>query len=820
MAEEKEPTLEELMAELDAETTLDSQEEIKSHESEDDDEEESPLRAALEKVKNRHGSGKGLASLTPTSDSKAPLSPATNGVDAKKEQAKEVPAKKDEKQAQPAKASSKPVGSEASKATPNGTRSSTPAPAATPVAKPAAAAPAVTKPEDSKAQGGEQQTASGGGSEAGGGAGEDGSLLGRWWSSAKSTIHTAQELLEAESVSIDYQHGHEAGLTAATKVSAMFSAYTSDFLATASDVAASARSGNTKFLLKPNALFGAPLDVIARRECEDAEAEACPVLVEQMLDMLQHHIRAHGPLPLSLLTKVEKEGERARLNELRDAIDDGAEASSLELSGDTSLLVGLLRLFLLELPEPLLSFGLYSDFLDAALSEGPSACADVAEHLPPPARALARRLLPFFQSAFAGEDKEPANALPTVALAVGPLLLRRREAELHALLLDALQVRQATTVLLSNAHTVFKPSVWFLRPWLAVYALQVTGGAEEAAGEPRWLELTVDAHQVLLGGKEAVEGSVVDASNWGHAPLRNAQRVVTMVAAAKFEDKTLLVSFAGNSAQEGIAEAEEVQLEASPDGLSFSQKVTRRFAGRFLRPLPWQEEVERWAKSHVGKEFDETSHPAELQELWRLSYPDRDPPARRDPSWSRLGFVDPDPAEDFMADGVGLLALQEMVRLARADPDAFASTLQRSLSPPPAPGNNGQGGGGYLWALGAIRVVGLLLELLLLLPPSAEGGRRREGAGAGWGEERFPNKRGAACRRALGNLLRGEGGEEAFPLLFAAAMRWLDEGMEGQASSYIEDVFRRVRWSLRAALRSPAVKDIPSLRAALAGPLR
>lgn len=74
--------------------------------------------------------------------------------------------------------------------------------------------------------------------------------------------------------------------------------------------------------------------------------------------------------------------------------------------------------------------------------------------------------------------------------------------------------------------------------------------------------------------------------------------------------------------------------------------------------------------------------------------------------------------------------------------------------------------------------------------------------------------------QALGNLLRGEGGEEAFPLLFAAAMRWLDEGMEGQASSYIEDVFRRVRWSLRAALRSPAVKDIPSLRAALAGPLR
>ncbi len=98
MAEEREPTLEELMAELDAETTMpDSTEDLKSEE--DDDEEESPLRAALEKVKNRHGAGGALEQPAPPGKQLS-SSPTSSGEDAKQIAPKEEPAKKEGAQVQ------------------------------------------------------------------------------------------------------------------------------------------------------------------------------------------------------------------------------------------------------------------------------------------------------------------------------------------------------------------------------------------------------------------------------------------------------------------------------------------------------------------------------------------------------------------------------------------------------------------------------------------------------------------------------------------------------------------------------------------------
>jgi len=110
-----------------------------------------------------------------------------------------------------------------------------------------------------------------------------------------------------------------------------------------------------------------------------------------------------------------------------------------------------------------------------------------------------------------------------------------------------------------------------------------------------------------------------------------------MVAAAKFEDRTLVLCFAGDWAQDGLAEIEEVVIEEGADGPGLQERITRRFAGRFLRPLPWQEQIEKWAAQNVGLAWDEELHASEVLELWRLSLPGTDPPARKDTRWNLLG---------------------------------------------------------------------------------------------------------------------------------------------------------------------------------------
>ena len=82
----------------------------------------------------------------------------------------------------------------------------------------------------------------------------------------------------------------------------------------------------------------------------------------------------------------------------------------------------------------------------------------------------------------------------------------------------------------------------------------------------------------------------------------------------------------GDCAQGGLAEIEEVVIEEAADGQGLQERITRRFAGRWLRPLPWQEEIDKWRVRNVGLEWDEDVHSRDLLELWSLY-------ARLNPYW-------------------------------------------------------------------------------------------------------------------------------------------------------------------------------------------
>ena len=80
-----------------------------------------------------------------------------------------------------------------------------------------------------------------------------------------------------------------------------------------------------------------------------------------------------------------------------------------------------------------------------------------------------------------------------MALALGPCLLRSGQAELQTTLLHLPLVRDATRVLLQHGPLIFRHTCWFLRPWLGVYALQLTSGDREHAEAEVWSELLIDA---------------------------------------------------------------------------------------------------------------------------------------------------------------------------------------------------------------------------------------------------------------------------------------------------------------------------------------
>jgi len=158
---------------------------------------------------------------------------------------------------------------------------------------------------------------------------------------------------------------------------------------------------------------------------------------------------------------------------------------------------GLIKLFLLELPTPLLTYERYHDFLQALLEDGgPTAAADAAERIPPCNRAIARRLLAFLHDHVVLGAEDAAAAEARLALVFGPLLLRPREDELSRVMKDMPRVCAATEVLIKHSAHIFGHSCWFMRPWMGVYALR-EGKRGEGDAEAGETILEIDADGII-----------------------------------------------------------------------------------------------------------------------------------------------------------------------------------------------------------------------------------------------------------------------------------------------------------------------------------
>lgn len=213
---------------------------------------------------------------------------------------------------------------------------------------------------------------------------------------------------------------------------------------------------NAKSLLSPNAQFGVPLEALAERGDDGVPLSAprVPPLLERMVKRLEESAGEEYVVDGKALFSVA--ADHAAIRALAKQIDSSANGVNIATL-DVHSVAGLLRQWLVELPDPLFTSALYDEVVKAALTEGDASAAlkVVVAKLPATQAKTLRKLVPFL-ARVASKGKLD---MPTMCLCFGPILLRpkRRDGALRGLMEDLPTICAAAEKILENSETVFPP---------------------------------------------------------------------------------------------------------------------------------------------------------------------------------------------------------------------------------------------------------------------------------------------------------------------------------------------------------------------------
>ncbi|XP_041120956.1 rho GTPase-activating protein 24-like [Polyodon spathula] len=198
-------------------------------------------------------------------------------------------------------------------------------------------------------------------------------------------------------------------------------------------------------------VFGQRLEDTVQYERRYGE-QLAPLIVEQCAKF----IRSQGLLEVGLFRLP---GQATLVKELRDAFDAG-EKPSFDSSTDVHTVASLLKLYLRELPEPLIPFSKYEDFLLCAKllaggkEQGLVELKTLLQHLPNANFCLLHyicRLLDEVQF-YSHLNKMSAQNLATV---FGPNILRPKAEDPETMIGGTALVQQLMSVLISEHRTLF-----------------------------------------------------------------------------------------------------------------------------------------------------------------------------------------------------------------------------------------------------------------------------------------------------------------------------------------------------------------------------
>lgn len=164
-------------------------------------------------------------------------------------------------------------------------------------------------------------------------------------------------------------------------------------------------------------LFGVPLTNL----CTAEGGVKIPVKIEQLITKIEMHgLYAEGI--------YRKSGVNSKIKELKMKMSDATASSELDYeSYNVHVLANVLKSFLREMPEPLLSFDRYDDFLRASeLSETAdriSTLMSLIKKLPPSHHALLERLV-FHLALVAQREQYNRMSASSLAIVFAPCVLR------------------------------------------------------------------------------------------------------------------------------------------------------------------------------------------------------------------------------------------------------------------------------------------------------------------------------------------------------------------------------------------------------------
>eukprot|EP00013_Stygamoeba_regulata_P003266 CAMPEP_0177628678 /NCGR_PEP_ID=MMETSP0447-20121125/259_1 /TAXON_ID=0 /ORGANISM="Stygamoeba regulata, Strain BSH-02190019" /LENGTH=261 /DNA_ID=CAMNT_0019129941 /DNA_START=166 /DNA_END=948 /DNA_ORIENTATION=+ len=233
-------------------------------------------------------------------------------------------------------------------------------------------------------------------------------------------------------------------------------------------------------------VFGVPLQELAARDQVDV-----PVFLLRLIKFLNDTaLEVEGVFRMSAGVK--------QLEQLRVQVDRGLDLPFAEI-GDVHLVASLLKQYLMDLPEPLLTFGLYPSFLGATQTENPAAkLRTIINSLPPVNRAVAEILFLFLNRL---HNNCVANKMTAQNLAIiFSQIVLRPEVESVEMLRDAPKVTAIVKELIVEFDTVFPlDSSLFKHSLRERVAQEKSASSKEGSqGDFRALRSTLDDAVLLL----------------------------------------------------------------------------------------------------------------------------------------------------------------------------------------------------------------------------------------------------------------------------------------------------------------------------------
>merc|ERR1712137_1451582 len=193
-------------------------------------------------------------------------------------------------------------------------------------------------------------------------------------------------------------------------------------------------------------VFGCPLDELIKRE-----DSIIPEIVNQMISRLMVTAPTlEGVFRISAM--------KSALMKLQEEIDKGQMVDFADVP-DAHLVPALLKQFLRDLPEPLLTFELYSDFIKANNIESDTELVDqlraIIAKLPAANRLLLKRLLCLLGKI---ADHSDVNKMgPTnLSTVIGPNILYDRQINPLTMVEDMENANSIIVTLISKYHEIFK----------------------------------------------------------------------------------------------------------------------------------------------------------------------------------------------------------------------------------------------------------------------------------------------------------------------------------------------------------------------------